>query len=155
DELKQIEKSIAAGGLDSNLAMQLAEQVRGIASRHPQEGAIQSLAADLKGRLGGVIAANAPKPSAEDAEWMTASDIGKPAFPAGGKKPEAPTAAPRTPSAVTPITAPAAPKKISEVKPAQSAPTKAEPGKPPSGVTPIKPAVPPAAPAGKQQKLLL
>jgi serine/threonine-protein kinase len=74
EELKRLEKGIAAG-VDAASAAQLTEQVRSIAMRHPQEQAIQSLAAQLRNRLAAVIASAAPAagpatPSALDATQL-------------------------------------------------------------------------------------
>jgi serine/threonine-protein kinase len=54
EELKRLERVMAAGP-DANSAAQLTEQVRAIASRYPEEQAIQSLAAKLRNRLAAVI----------------------------------------------------------------------------------------------------
>jgi serine/threonine-protein kinase len=93
EELKRLEKAVAIG-VDASSATQLTEQVRAIATRHPEEQAIQSLAAQLRNRLAAVITGSAAPAAGSDAAaagFPTASALdathliggGAPALPRG------------------------------------------------------------------------
>ena len=124
EELKKLEKSMASG-VDATAAAQLTEQVRSIATRHPEEQAIQSLASKLRNRLAAVIANSTPaagSPGTSAALDATQLMGGMAPLPRGTAAPPPPTP-PERPAAASGA-APAAKPKGGKAAAVQAAPPK-------------------------------